>query len=101
MPNPHPPPASIHPNKFYMRKPSSSDVPALSESHRWVSYAEKEASAERGRAPSELSEDDLTWIVDPIDGTTNFVHGFPVTCVSMGLVRGDEVSQRALRRRSF
>lgn len=28
---------------------------------------------------------------DPIDGTTNFVHGFPVTCVSIGLVRGDEV----------
>lgn len=27
---------------------------------------------------------DPTWIVDPIDGTTNFVHGFPMTCVSIG-----------------
>lgn len=26
-----------------------------------------------------------TWIVDPIDGTTNFTHGFPVFCVSIGL----------------
>ena len=26
-----------------------------------------------------------TWIVDPIDGTTNFVHGFPFFCVSIGL----------------
>lgn len=25
-----------------------------------------------------------TWIVDPIDGTTNFVHGFPFFCVSIG-----------------
>ncbi|QDU62306.1 Inositol-1-monophosphatase [Planctomycetes bacterium Pan216] len=24
------------------------------------------------------------WIVDPIDGTTNFVHGFPFFCVSIG-----------------
>lgn len=30
--------------------------------------------------------DDPTWIVDPIDGTTNFVHGFPYSCVSIALV---------------
>lgn len=29
---------------------------------------------------------DPTWIVDPVDGTTNFVHGVPVVCVSIGLV---------------
>jgi myo-inositol-1(or 4)-monophosphatase len=27
------------------------------------------------------------WYVDPLDGTTNFAHGFPVYCVSMGLER--------------
>jgi myo-inositol-1(or 4)-monophosphatase len=27
------------------------------------------------------------WYVDPLDGTTNFAHGFPVFCVSMGLER--------------
>jgi myo-inositol-1(or 4)-monophosphatase len=31
------------------------------------------------------------WYVDPLDGTTNFAHGFPVFCVSMGLQRGDEM----------
>jgi myo-inositol-1(or 4)-monophosphatase len=30
-----------------------------------------------------------TWYVDPIDGTTNFVHGHPFWCVSVGLHRGD------------
>ncbi|XP_038710625.1 inositol monophosphatase 3-like [Tripterygium wilfordii] len=29
--------------------------------------------------------DEPTWIVDPVDGTTNFVHGFPFVCVSIGL----------------
>ena len=29
-----------------------------------------------------------TFIVDPIDGTPNFVHGFPAACVSIGLVVG-------------
>jgi len=29
---------------------------------------------------------DLTFYVDPIDGTTNFVHGHPFWCVSIGLV---------------
>ncbi|MCQ9207155.1 MAG: inositol monophosphatase [Omnitrophica bacterium] len=29
---------------------------------------------------------DFTWIIDPIDGTTNFLHGFPFFCVSIALV---------------
>lgn len=28
---------------------------------------------------------DFRWFVDPLDGTTNFAHGYPVFCVSMGL----------------
>uniref|UniRef100_A0A673AT00 Inositol-1-monophosphatase n=1 Tax=Sphaeramia orbicularis TaxID=375764 RepID=A0A673AT00_9TELE len=28
--------------------------------------------------------DDPTWIIDPIDGTTNFVHSFPFVAVSIG-----------------
>ena len=27
---------------------------------------------------------DFRWVVDPLDGTTNFVHGFPFFCVSIG-----------------
>lgn len=29
--------------------------------------------------------DDPTWIIDPIDGTMNFVHTFPHCCISIGL----------------
>lgn len=28
---------------------------------------------------------DFTWIIDPLDGTTNFLHGFPFFCVSVAL----------------
>jgi myo-inositol-1(or 4)-monophosphatase len=30
-------------------------------------------------------EGEFRWYVDPLDGTTNFAHGFPQFCVSMGL----------------
>lgn len=29
------------------------------------------------------------WIIDPLDGTVNFVHGHPFACVSIGLVDGN------------
>jgi myo-inositol-1(or 4)-monophosphatase len=32
----------------------------------------------------------LRWVVDPLDGTTNFVHGYPFYCVSIGLVDGQK-----------
>ena len=32
---------------------------------------------------------DFNWIVDPIDGTTNFIHGYPFYCVSIGLAYKD------------
>ena len=31
------------------------------------------------------------WIIDPLDGTTNFTHGFPVFCVSIGLEHKGEL----------
>lgn len=31
------------------------------------------------------------WIIDPLDGTTNFIHGIPVYCVSIALMEGDEI----------
>ncbi|SHM60562.1 myo-inositol-1(or 4)-monophosphatase [Cyclobacterium lianum] len=36
-------------------------------------------------------ERDLTWIVDPLDGTTNFVHGIPVYAVSIALASPSEI----------
>ena len=35
-------------------------------------------------------DSEYTWIIDPLDGTTNFAHGLPIFSVSIGLQRGDE-----------
>ena len=34
---------------------------------------------------------DLTWVVDPLDGTTNFIHGFAPYAVSIALCKGREI----------
>jgi myo-inositol-1(or 4)-monophosphatase len=36
-------------------------------------------------------EKDARWIVDPLDGTTNYAHGLPIFCVSVALERSGEV----------
>jgi len=41
---------------------------------------------------AEENEEQLTgaeflWIIDPLDGTTNYAHGYPVACVSIGVLR--------------
>ncbi|MFF2480168.1 inositol monophosphatase family protein [Paenibacillus sp. NPDC058071] len=47
-----------------------------------------EASA---KALESKLQDEYLWIVDPIDGTTNFVHGFPFFVVSIALAYRGEV----------
>ena len=36
---------------------------------------------------------DFVWIIDPLDGTTNFIHGFPQYCVSIALRHKGTVTQ--------
>jgi myo-inositol-1(or 4)-monophosphatase len=43
---------------------------------------------EGGRAEMQA---ELRWYVDPLDGTTNFAHGFPMWNVTLALARNDEV----------
>ena len=33
----------------------------------------------------------LKWVIDPLDGTTNFIHGLPPYCVSIALMEENEV----------
>ena len=53
------------------------------------SYAKEEvqssyASEDRGTL-KQKRDSKYTWVIDPLDGTTNFLHGFPVFCVSIAL----------------
>jgi len=53
-------------------------------------YPRHEILAEEGGLAE--SGSDYRWIVDPLDGTTNYAHGYPVFCVSIALqCRGEVV----------
>jgi myo-inositol-1(or 4)-monophosphatase len=41
-------------------------------------------------------DSDFVWIIDPLDGTTNFIHGFPVYCVSIALAVKGKVEQAVI-----
>ena len=47
---------------------------------------------ESGRAHG-AKDSDYVWIIDPLDGTTNFLHGFPVYAVSIALAYRGQVQQ--------
>ena len=54
-----------------------------------TAYPDHGILAEESGSQHGNSNADHIWIIDPLDGTTNFIHGFPVYCVSIALqVRG-------------
>ena len=51
----------------------------------------EESGREHGAKDSEF-----VWIIDPLDGTTNFIHGFPVYCVSIALAVKGKIEQAVI-----
>lgn len=52
-------------------------------------YPRHEILAEEGGLTESSSE--YRWVVDPLDGTTNYAHGYPVFCVSIALEHQGEI----------
>ena len=46
---------------------------------------------EEGTAGPDTETQEFTWIIDPLDGTTNFVHGLPVYSISVALMQHREL----------
>lgn len=74
--------------------------------HDYVSYVDKGSEQMIVKALRELlpeagfiteeglashTDEQLLWVVDPLDGTTNFIHGFAPYAVSIALIRGKEI----------
>jgi myo-inositol-1(or 4)-monophosphatase len=53
-----------------------------------TAYPEHAFLAEESGA---VGESEFLWVIDPLDGTMNFVHGFPHFCISMALVHRGKV----------
>ena len=51
----------------------------------------EESGKEHGAKDSEF-----VWIIDPLDGTTNFIHGLPVYCVSIALAVKGKIEQAVI-----
>lgn len=72
--------------------------------HNYVTWVDKESERRIVEALSRLlpgsgfiAEEnpslrpaEFTWIIDPLDGTTNFIHGVPLYCISIGLLHHNE-----------
>ncbi len=48
---------------------------------------------ESGQSAGKGGDSDYQWIIDPLDGTTNFIHGLPQYAVSIALAKGNSVEQ--------
>lgn len=74
--------------------------------HDYVSYVDKQSeqlivSALRDLLPeagfiteegsATHTDEQYCWVIDPLDGTTNFIHHFPPYAVSIGLKRGSQI----------
>ena len=58
-----------------------------------ATYPEHAILAEEGTAKGANAAAEYVWIIDPLDGTTNFLHGFPQYCVSIALQHKGQITQ--------
>ena len=48
-------------------------------------WGEEDIYNSPGKSPEPKSRNNGLWMIDPLDGTTNYVHNFPIYCISIGL----------------
>src|SRR5436190_13810289 len=58
-----------------------------------ATYPDHAILAEEGTGRDKTVDAEYLWIIDPLDGTTNFLHGFPQYCVSIALSHKGVVTQ--------
>ena len=51
---------------------------------------------ESGASANLHDENENVWIIDPLDGTTNFIHGFPQYAISVALQHRDQITQAVI-----
>jgi len=61
-------------------------IGTLREAYPKHGFLAEESGADNPRA-------EYVWVIDPLDGTTNFLHGFPQYCVSIALLHKGAASQ--------
>jgi myo-inositol-1(or 4)-monophosphatase len=68
-------------------------IGALRQAYPDHAFLAEESGHTQGRVAADPHEADNVWIIDPLDGTTNFIHGLPQYCVSIALMQKGVVTQ--------
>lgn len=76
-------------NDFVTQADRESETAVLAEIRR--RHPEHRVLAEEGGGAGWGGQGEIEWLVDPLDGTTNFLHGLPVFCVSIACRQGNEL----------
>jgi len=98
-----------HQNGTYIRQQlellKAKDI-ELKDEHNFVTYVDRQSEEMLVEGLSRLvpgcgfiaeesqygpAEADLKWVIDPLDGTTNFIHGVPIFAISIALMDGERV----------
>ena len=58
-----------------------------------AAYPQHAILAEESGASNSEAGAEYTWIIDPLDGTTNFIHGFPQYAISIALQQKGQLTQ--------
>src|SRR5947207_12250768 len=58
-----------------------------------ATYPDHAILAEEGTSRDKNTDAEHLWIIDPLDGTTNFLHGFPQYCVSIAMAHRGVITQ--------
>jgi len=74
---------SKHVNDFVTQVDQDAEAAAIEVVRR--AYPDHAILAEESGAEAGGAKSEYRWIIDPLDGTTNFIHGFPQYCVSIGV----------------
>jgi myo-inositol-1(or 4)-monophosphatase len=79
---------------FVTRADRESETAVLAEIHR--RFPGHRLLAEEGGGAGAGGDSEYQWLIDPLDGTTNFLQGLPIWCVSVACRRGSQLVAAAV-----
>ena len=85
--------ASKQPNDFVTEVDKAAEaaiIETLQEAYPGYGILAEESGLTAGKGGN---DEDYQWIIDPLDGTTNFIHGLPQYAISIALAKGGIVEQ--------
>ena len=75
------------------RKAEAAIIETLRDAYPQYGILAEESGATAGKGSA---DGDYRWIIDPLDGTTNFIHGLPQYAVSIALAKGNNIEQAVI-----